>query len=91
MPARDILHDVSLDLLVFQYRIAVIDQDGRRGGLEIGAEIRRRLLHVHGGHLQRNRLQFCQEVQIHKIFLTEKTGALSTAIDRRCLKKYFLR
>lgn len=89
MPARDILHDVSFDLLVLQYRVAVVDQDGWRGGLEIGTEIGRRLLHVHGGHFQRNRLQLRQKVQVHKIFLTEEAGALSTAIDRRCLKTIF--
>lgn len=85
MPAGDILHDVSFDLLVLQYRVAVVDQDGRRGGLEIGAEIGWWLLHIHGGHLQRNRLQLRQKIQVHKILLTKEAGALSTAIDRRCL------
>lgn len=89
MPAGDVLHDVPFDLFVFQYRVAVVDQDGRRCSLEVGAEVWWRFLHIHGGHLQRDCLQLRQKIQIHKIFLAEETGALSTAIDRRCLEAIF--
>lgn len=89
MPAGDVLHDVPFDLFVFQDRIAVVDQDGRRRGLEVGAEVGRRFLHIHGSHFQRDRLQLRQKIQIHEIFLAEETGALSTAIDCRCLEAIF--
>ena len=36
MPARDVLHDVPLDLLVLEHRHPVVDQDGRLGRLEVG-------------------------------------------------------
>lgn len=49
--ARDVLHDVSLDLVVLENGQAVVDEDWRMGGLEVGAEVGRRLLHVDGGHL----------------------------------------
>lgn len=90
VPAGDVLHDVPFNLFVLQYRITVVDQNGRWRGLEIGAKIGRRFLHVHGGHLQGDRLQLRQEVQIHEVFLAEETGTLSTAIDRRCLEDIFL-
>lgn len=89
VPARDVLHDVPLDLFILQYRVTVVDQNGRWRGLEVGAKIGRRFLHVHSGHLQGDRLQLRQEVQIHEIFLAEETGALPTAVDRRCLEAIF--
>ena len=36
VPARDVLHDVPLDLLVLEHRHPVVDQDGRLGRLEVG-------------------------------------------------------
>lgn len=49
--ARDVFHDVPFDFVVLENRQAVVDQNGRMGGLEIGAEIRWRFLHVDGGDL----------------------------------------
>ena len=36
MPARDVLHDVPLNLLVLEHRHPVVDQDGWLGRLEVG-------------------------------------------------------
>lgn len=51
--ARNVLHDVPLDFVVLENGETVVDQDRRMRGLEVGAEIGRRLLHVDGGHLCR--------------------------------------
>lgn len=69
--ARNVLHDVPLDLVVLQDRQSVVDEDRRMRGLEVGAEIGRRLLHVHCSHLQADRLQLGEEVQVHEVLLTE--------------------
>ena len=81
----NVLHDVSLDLLVLEDGIAIVDEDGRRGRLEIGAEVRRRLLHINGRHLQRDRLQLGEQIQIHEVLLTEQAGAFPATVDRRGL------
>lgn len=83
--AWHILHYVSLDLLIFQDGQAVVDQDGRRSGLKVGPEIGRRLEHVHCRHFQADRLQLGQQVQVHKVLLTEETGAFTASINRRRL------
>lgn len=49
--ARDVLHDVPFDLVVLQNGQTVVDENGRMGGLEVGAKVGRRLLHVDGGDL----------------------------------------
>lgn len=87
MPTRHILHDVPLDFLVFQDGHSPVYQDRRRRRLEIRAEVRGRFLHVDCGHLQADRLQFSQEVQVHEVLLAEETGPLSPAIDCGSLQK----
>jgi len=86
VPARDVLHDVAFDLLVLENGQPVVNEDGRVCGLEIGAEIGRRLLHVHCRHLQADSLQLGQQVQVHEVLLAEQTGALPPAIDGRGLQ-----
>ena len=38
MASGDVLHDVALDDLVLEDGDAVVDQNGRRGGLKVGPE-----------------------------------------------------
>ena len=52
-------------------------------GLE--PEVRRRLEHVDRRDLQRDGLQLCQQVQVHKVLLAEEASALSSAVDGRRL------
>lgn len=85
--AGHVLHDVPFDLLVLEHGQAVVDEDGRRRRLEVGAEVGRRLQHVHRRHLEADRLQFGQQVQIHKVLLTEQARALPAAVDRRSLRR----
>ena len=86
MTAGHVFHDVPLDFLVFQNRHAAVDEDGRRRGLEIRAEVWRGFLHVDCRHLEADGLQFGQQVQIHEILLAEETGAFPDAIYCRCLR-----
>lgn len=84
--ARNVLHDVSLDLVVLEYGVAAVDEDRGRRRLEVGAEVRWWLLHVDGRDLERDRLQLGQQVEIHEVLLAKQTGALPPAVYRRCLK-----
>ena len=45
--------------------------------------------HVHSSDLQRDGLEFGQQIEIHKIFLAEETGTFSAAINRRGLNNKF--
>lgn len=85
MTAWNILHDVSLNLLILQDGKTVVDQDGRRCGLKVGPEIGWRFEHVNRRHFQTDGLQFSQKVEVHEIFLTEEAGTFAAAIDRGSL------
>jgi len=87
-----VLHYVSLDLLVLENRLAVVDENRRRCGLKIRAKVRRWFLHVDRRDFKRYCLELGEQVQVHEVLLAEKTGALPSAVYRGCLDyKLYLR
>lgn len=58
--ARNVLHDVTLDLVVLEDGVAVVDENRWRRSLEVGAKVRRWLLHIYGRHLKRDRFELGQ-------------------------------
>ena len=58
--SRDGFHDMSLDLLILQDGHPGVYQDWRRSGIEVGAEVWRRLQHVDSRDLESNGLQLGQ-------------------------------
>ena len=86
-----VLHDVAFDLFVLEHGESVVDEDGRRRGFEVGAEVGRRLEHVHRRHLQADRLQLGQQVQVHEVLLAEQARPLAPAIYRRRLPTFHIK
>ena len=58
--SRNGFHDVSLYLLVLENGDPRVYQDGRRSGVKVGAEVWRRLQHIHGGDLESDGLKLSQ-------------------------------
>ena len=56
-------------LVVLEDGDAVVDEDGRLRGLEVGPEVGGRPLHVDRRDLEADGLQLGQEVQVHEILL----------------------
>jgi len=76
----NVLHNVSLNLFVFQDGYPAVDEDRWLCSLKIRPEICWWSLHVYSRYFQRDRLQLCQKIQVHEILLTKDAGSLSPTI-----------
>jgi len=79
--SRDLLHDMSLNQVIFQNCHPIVNQDWWLGCLKVTPEVSWRSLHVNRRDLQRDRLELGQQIQIHEIFLAENAGSLPPAVN----------